>query len=362
MDVALISLHWFSEFKGGAERAILETYKLLSDAVNYKIIAGYYHAKQNIPQNAYLIQYGERPLVMKHLKFYRSTKQILEKIDPDLVHSNNFSSPVHNPQLLDVHQFEYTPEEPWPSRSPLFRFMRNAAIKRSDAILAHTNYVKGIILKEVKVQEEKIHVIPYATDPEMLNPDVSLRKMWRVRLGLNGKLVFYYPARIIPSKSQDLLLKSLRFVKKDVLDNSYFIMSGMVQDEGYYKKLLLLAKGLPASVISDPLNVISLYAASDVVLSSTMHYETFGKIVTEGMAMKKPLLLPNLSVFKEVSKGNAVFFKSGDMNDLANKIEQMYHGDELRKDLRERGIKIVNEFYNPEMYKKRLLALYEAIQ
>ena len=71
MDVALVSLHWFSEFKGGAERAILETYKLLSDAVNYKIIVGHYHAKQHILKDVYLFQDGELPLIMKHLKFTR---------------------------------------------------------------------------------------------------------------------------------------------------------------------------------------------------------------------------------------------------------------------------------------------------
>lgn len=361
MDVALISMDWFSEVQGGLERAVLETYKLLRDTVNYKIIAGYYHSKQHIPKDAYLVQYGELPLVMKHLKFYLFTKKTLKKLDVDLVHSNYFSAPVHHPQLLEVHQFEYSRKEPWLLRSPLFRFRRNYAIKRAKVILSHTQFVKNQILQEVKITPEKIHVIPYATDPDMVNPGVAVRKKWREELGVNGKLVFYYPMRITPSKAQDLLLESLRIVKKDVLDGSYVIMSGLVQNEAYYKKLLRLARGLPAHVIADPSNVVPLYAASDVVVSSTMHSETFGKIVTEGMVMKKPLLLPDLAVFKEVSKGNALFFKKGDMKDLANKIEQMYYNDSLRKDLGEQDIKIINEFYKPEMYKEKLLALYETL-
>ncbi len=181
-------------------------------------------------------------------------------------------------------------------------------------------------------------------------------------MGLNEKLVFYYPARIIPSKSQDLLLKSLRRLKSDVLDNSYFIMSGMVQNQGYYLELLKLAEGLPVRVITDSSNVMALYATSDVVVSSTMHRETFGKVILEGMAMKKPLLLPDSDAFKEVSKKNALFFRIGDMNDLADKINLMYRNDNLRTEMGERGIKIVNEHYNPELYKKKLLALYEVIQ
>ena len=49
MNVALVSLHCFSEFKGGAERGVFDTYKLLNDAVNYKIITGSYHTKQHLP-------------------------------------------------------------------------------------------------------------------------------------------------------------------------------------------------------------------------------------------------------------------------------------------------------------------------
>ncbi|MGB7532094.1 MAG: hypothetical protein WA977_03835, partial [Halobacteriota archaeon] len=124
MDVALVSLHWFFEFNSFESGGVRDTYNLLKDGVNYKIITGYYHSKQGIPDDAHLIHYGNLPLLAKHIIFYLSTKRILKKIEPDLVHSNDFSSPVHNPCLLEIHQFRYTPEEPWLLKSPFFRFRR----------------------------------------------------------------------------------------------------------------------------------------------------------------------------------------------------------------------------------------------
>jgi glycosyltransferase involved in cell wall biosynthesis len=295
------------------------------------------------------------------LKFYLFTKNILKKENFDIIHSHYFSSPVRRPLLLEIHQFEWTTAEPWLLRSPLFRLRRSYVIKRADAILTHTYYIKNQILRETNITAENVYVIPYAANHEMATASKSLRKKWRDELGVNGKLVFYYPARITPSKAQDLLLKSLKTVEKDVLNNSFFILSGSVQDNKYYKTLLDLAHDLPVYLLPE-FDVEPLYAASDVVLSSTLHIETFGKILLEGMTMEKPLLIPDIDVFKEVSKGNALFFKKGDMIDLANRIELMYYNDNLRAELTKKGIKIVKDFYKPETYKKKLLALYEVLQ
>lgn len=360
MEVALVSQHWFFEFKSTARGGVPDTYNLLKDSVDYKIITGYYHSEQGIPNDAHLIHCGNLPLSVKHIKFYLSAKRILKKMSPDLVHSNDFSSPVHNPCLLEVHQFRYTPEEPWLLRSPFFRFRRNYAIKRADAILVHVPSVKDVILKEVKVPEEKIHLMPYAIDPEMLKLDAGMRKIWRERLGLNGKLVFYYPARIHPDKGQHLILEGLKHVKKEILANSCFIMCGWAQNENYYKKLVELASKLPVKLIIDTSIIKYLYAASDVVISSSIS-DTCGTTIIEAMVLGKPLILSDLNIFREISKGNALFFRKDDVVELANEIEEAYENSSLRKEMINRGIKIFNKYYAPEVFEKRLLELYEAI-
>ena len=79
------------------------------------------------------------------------------------------------------------------------------------------------------------------------------------------------------------------------------------------------------------------------------------------MAVGLPLILNNLDVMKEMSKGNALFYKSNDVDSLVQIL--LFFGDskeELIK-LSEQGKMIASKFYCPDSYFIRLKSIYDGL-
>jgi glycosyltransferase involved in cell wall biosynthesis len=63
------------------------------------------------------------------------------------------------------------------------------------------------------------------------------------------------------------------------------------------------------------------YAVSNLVVFSSV-YEGFGIPILEAMAAKRPMVLSDIPVFKEITQGRYIYFQPNDFNSMADAIEK----------------------------------------
>jgi glycosyltransferase involved in cell wall biosynthesis len=90
-------------------------------------------------------------------------------------------------------------------------------------------------------------------------------------------------------------------------------------------------------------------------------YEGFGIAAAEAMAAGLPMLLSDLSVLREITHGNALFFDPRAPEALARLIREIAAKDEDLGALSRRGIAIADSHYRRDAYLAKLDRIYEEV-
>jgi glycosyltransferase involved in cell wall biosynthesis len=87
---------------------------------------------------------------------------------------------------------------------------------------------------------------------------------------------------------------------------------------------------------------IQQYYSNAQIFVLSSRWEGFGLVLVEAMAHGLPIVSSDLPTSKEIMGEFSLFFKNGDINDLAQKLEDATHIDWSRKS--EEAIKIAQRF------------------
>lgn len=80
---------------------------------------------------------------------------------------------------------------------------------------------------------------------------------------------------------------------------------------------------LPVTILGSKNNIRELLDQHDLFVSCAV-IEGFGISVAEAMASKIPIIISDISTFKEITENKALFFESNNAHDLAEKIDSFY--------------------------------------
>ena len=99
----------------------------------------------------------------------------------------------------------------------------------------------------------------------------------------------------------------------------------------------------------DNCNVMPVaYYISDVIVSSSIEPEAFGRVSVEAQAMKKPIIASNIGGSKEtvIDNKTGLLFESGNPKSLCDKLNEIIKLDTLTLDLmgREGRKNVINRF------------------
>lgn len=103
---------------------------------------------------------------------------------------------------------------------------------------------------------------------------------------------------------------------------------------------------------------------SDVVLSTSIEPEAFGRIAIEGQAMGRVVVASNIggSVETVIDGVSGRLFESGNADDLADKIRWALHlTSEQREKIGKAGIKNVKEHFTKQIMCDKTIAVYEEV-
>lgn len=208
----------------------------------------------------------------------------------------------------------------------------NSVMAKGDKVIAVSNFIRQHIFDNYKISDpKKVVVIHRGVNLEEFNPNniisEDIKKFKEEKfLPLNVPVILL-PGRITRWKGQDIAIKAAA-----ELDNKQFVMAiagKIVKEDNYLKELIkLITKyGLDKKVklIDDVKDMPIAYAASDVVISTSVEPETFGRVSSEAGAMGKPVIATDHGGSQEiVSNGiTGMLVKVADHKQFAEKLGEM---------------------------------------
>ncbi|HEY5585522.1 MAG TPA: glycosyltransferase family 4 protein [Ruminiclostridium sp.] len=187
-----------------------------------------------------------------------------------------------------------------------------------DRIIVLSNYDKRLYLKELNIKSEVIY------NPLTIIPG-EVSSLFNKKFLAIGRFSHLH-------KGFDILIKAFAIFAQTNYDWTLDIV-GEGPEEPLLRSIIHQHQ-LENRVTLHPFtNDVQKYysAASIYVLSS--RWEGFGLVLFEAMSSGLPIISSDIPVAKELLEGEgvAVFFKSEDMNDLAQKMREMINNNKLKQ-------------------------------
>ena len=246
-----------------------------------------------------------------------------------------------------------------------FKKFYNSVMVRSDLIIAGSNFIFSHISQNYSHllnSKKKLLVIFRGINVDYYNPDTvkesdekKLIEKWKI--DKNNKMLILMPGRLTAWKGQELLIESLGNLK-DKEPNKKFLAIILGSDQGrslYKKKLIRMVEQYRLSndilFIDNIKNMHAIYKLADVVVSSSIEPEAFGRVVVEAQSMKTLVVASDIGGSKEtiINDKTGFLFKSGDVKSLTQTISSIFNlSPETVRSMGEEGRKNIVKKFNVE--------------
>lgn len=265
------------------------------------------------------------------------------------------------PTVLTVHDmiFKLFPEH----QKRLNYWYLNATMplycRRAGAIIAVSNCSKRDIVAHYHLDPVRVHVVYEAAGPEFRPAAPGLADEARRRYGLPERYLIHV-GTIEPRKNLTRLVEALQRLR----DEGLRIPLVLVGSRGWlYGGFFRRLEGLevrhdvhfPGYV---PTGDLALLWAAATASATPSVYEGFGLPVLEAMACAVPVVCSNSSSLPEAGGDAALYFDPYDVEAIAAAIRKVWLDEELRAQMRERGLKQAARF-SWERAADETLAVYE---
>ena len=258
----------------------------------------------------------------------------------------------------------------------------NSVMVRSDLVIAGSNFIFSHIKENYSKYlnyKKKFLVIFRGINTDYFNPKLIkdsdkklLKKKWKIE---DEKKVILLPGRLTSWKGQEMFIDAISHLKKNYTDiNFVAVILGNDQGRKIYKKKLdrlVEQHRLKNEIIFiDHLELIPIaYEISDVVVSSSIQPEAFGRVSVEAQSMEKPIIASNIGGSNEtiINEKTGFLFQAGDSKKLSEKLGEILNLSDLTLNgIGAEGRKNVVKKFNVEKmcnstyseYKKLLNAKY----
>lgn len=244
------------------------------------------------------------------------------------------------------------------------RLITPSSAHRACAVLTISESSKQDIVRFLRVPPERVHIIPLAAGSQFRpQPEQQAEQATTLRhYGIRAPFLLSV-SQISPRKNLVRLVN---------------VYAAMCKEHNFQHQLVLVGKngwlyqevydavqqaGLASNVIftggvSDA-ELVHLYNTAALFVYPSL-YEGFGLPVLEAMACGLPVITANTSSLPEVVGDAGILVAPTDERALAGAINQVWQSDELRRDLRGRGLARATAF-SWEQSGQRVLTVFEQI-
>ena len=260
--------------------------------------------------------------------------------------------------------------------NPIKKFY-NSVMVRSKLVIAGSNFIFSHINNNYKKflnDKNKLMVIFRGINLDYFSKkNISENKKTKMMIDWKidqEKFTILLPGRVTPWKGQEIFIESLNILSEDYNTvNFQAIILGSDQGRNvYFKKLISLAERYNLNnkikFIKSCKEMPIAYSLADVIVSSSLEPEAFGRVAVEAQAMEKPIIASNIGGSKEtVINGKSGFlFKSGDPRELAKALNNIKTLDkETLYSIGNEGRKNVTKKFDVEKMCRTTLTEYQKI-
>ena len=224
----------------------------------------------------------------------------------------------------------------------------NSVMLRSDLIIAGSNFIFSHINKNYSNYlslDKKFLVIFRGVNTEYFNQkkivkadEHKLLKKWDINkyVDLKDIPLILLPGRLTSWKGQEMFIEAIHNVNQELTDKEFFVVI-LGSDQGrkvYKKKLLRLVEQYRLQnfvKFIDKCELMPLaYKVSDIIVSSSIEPEAFGRVSVEAQSMEKPIIASNIGGSKEtiIDDKTGFLFEAGKVKALSEKLIHVLNLDE----------------------------------
>ena len=246
----------------------------------------------------------------------------------------------------------------------------NKVMTFGQLIIAISTHIKNHMLQNYDVAESKMRLIHRCVDVEKFSPKaVTQERIIRTIKENNlpeDRPIISLIGRITRWKGQHILVEAMSMLKNK---DAYALIVG--SDQGrvkYTEELKETAKKLGVEnrikFIGESFDIPALLMVSDVVLSTAIEPEAFGRAAIEGQAMGKIVLASNIggSLENLVDGVSGRLFKSNDAKSLAEAMDwALSLSEEEKKKFSEAAIKNVHDNFTKQIMCDKTIAVYNEL-
>jgi len=273
------------------------------------------------------------------------------------------------PTVGTVHDFSSIHVKDKYDRSHLFYVTKvlPALVRRLTRVIAVSKSARKDIVEFAGVPEERVTVIPNAVDHSVYFPDDPAAAFNRLsaKMAIQKPYLLYLSRLEHPGKNHVRLLQAFEKLKQQSGIPHQLVLAGSDWDraaeiheaaEKLRCKEDVLFTGFVASE-----DVADLYRAADIMVFPSL-VEGFGIPILEAMACGAPVVCSGVSSMPEVASDAALYFEPSDVDSIFESLSRVIENDDLKTDLRSRGLKRAAQFTWTESAVKTLSVLRQAAE
>ena len=218
----------------------------------------------------------------------------------------------------------------------------NSVMIKSDLLIAGSNFIFSHIQENYEKylnRKKKFLVIFRGINTEYFDPEtlkqadvIKLKNSWKLD---DGKKIILLPGRLTYWKGQEIFIESLsKFRSTNPQIEFIGIILGNDQGRKVYGKKLerLVQQHRLSDVIKfvENCKIMPLaYELADIVVSSSVEPEAFGRVAVEAQSMKKPIIASNIGGSNEtiVNNKTGFLFESGSADSLSDMLTEVINLD-----------------------------------
>ncbi len=240
----------------------------------------------------------------------------------------------------------------------------NSVMVRSNLIIAGSNFIFSHINENYSKYlkpEKKFLVIFRGINTDYYDPkkikeqdEVQLINKWKID---KEKKVIILPARITAWKGHEIFLEALNKLKINEPQKKFIaVILGSDQGRKIYKKRLIRLveqyRLINDVIFIDNFELMPIaYKISDIVISSSIEPEAFGRVAVEAQAMEKPIIASNIGGSNEtiIDEKTGFLYSAGNSDILSQKLSHIFDlNEETLKSMGIEGRKNVIKKFNVE--------------
>lgn len=245
----------------------------------------------------------------------------LREIEPDLLIASNYTLPFFNKwkSIVFEHDISFVTHPEWYSKKEALmkKYLIKRSLKKSNSIVAVSEFSKNEIVKNFNIDPEKIKVFLHGVEDKFQRSHENDIYKWKEQKGLKDKKIIGYLGSIFNRRNVPLLVRSVDLIRKELPETVLYVIGKDLTHPPQNIAQVLNRDWIRWDAAIKDAELPLFYSSIDA-FAYLSEYEGFGLPPLEALACGTVPVLLNETSLREIYTDMAIMVDSPD----AHKIKE----------------------------------------